>query len=105
MTEVRSLHLHLLKARQLRTRKSFDTPYSHRLAPRQVLLADERGVMRDRHIETLRRLIARTYAEVAADRTRYERARVVERALHLIRRLDRMQAELRDRGYLPKGAA
>jgi len=105
MTGVRSLHLNLLKARQPRTRKSFDTPYSHRLAPLEGLPAEGRGVISDRHIETLRRLIARTYAEVAADRTQYERARVVERALHLIARLDRMQALLRERGYLPKGAA
>jgi len=62
-------------------------------------------VIRERNIEALKRLIARTYAEVAADRTRYERSRVVERALHLIRRLDRIQALLRERGYLPKGAA
>ena len=60
--------------------------------------------MRDRHVETLKRLIARTYAEVAADQTWCERSRVVERALQLIRRLNRMQALLRERGYLPKGA-
>ena len=93
MTGVRSLHLNLLKARQPRTRKKLEG-----------LPAEGRGVISDRHIETLRRLIARTYAEVAADRTPYERARVVERA-HLIRRLDRMQSEVRERGYLPKGAA
>ena len=32
-------------------------------------------MIRERHIETLKRLIARTYAEVAADRTLYERSR------------------------------